>query len=104
MKSLKIKILLLLLTICNVVYGQQRGAFDADIRTIQNYDKIYKAPDHAILFVGSSSIRKWDDMEEVLGSYKVLNRGIGGAYINGRSSYMWVRMTLQKKRKRRTLF
>jgi len=82
MKSLKIKILLLLLTICNVVYGQQRGAFDADIRTIQNYDKIYKAPDHAILFVGSSSIRKWDDMEEVLGSYKVLNRGIGGAYIN----------------------
>jgi len=82
MKPLTIKICLLLITICNVVYGQQRGAFDADIRTIQTYDKIYKAPDHPILFVGSSSIRKWDDMQEALGSYKVLNRGIGGAYIN----------------------
>lgn len=82
MKLLKTTLCLLLLSLCRLGYAQQLNTFDADIKTIQNYDKIYQAPDNAILFVGSSSIRKWDDLQEALGSYKVLNRGIGGAYIN----------------------
>lgn len=81
MNLLKLKLCLLLLSLCVLSYGQS-GAFDADIKTIQNYDKIYQAPDNCILFVGSSSIRKWDDLQEAFGNYKVLNRGIGGAYIN----------------------
>lgn len=35
-----------------------------------------------IVFVGSSSIRKWDDLQVSFGSYNVMNRGIGGAVID----------------------
>ena len=64
-----------------IAFAQNRP-LDADIQTIQNYDKIYQTPGNPILFVGSSSIRKWDDLQKTFGNYNILNRGIGGAYIN----------------------
>lgn len=62
--------------------AQTKPAFCDEVQTIKNYDKIYKAPAHPVLFVGSSSIRKWDDVQYTFAKYKVLNRGIGGAVIN----------------------
>ena len=50
-----------------------------DVQAIKRYDKMYQAPEHPILFVGSSSIRKWDGLQMAFGDYNVLNRGIGGA-------------------------
>ncbi len=49
---------------------------------------MYKAPVHPVLFVGSSSIRKWDDCTQVFAKYKALNRGIGGAVINDITYYL----------------
>ena len=40
---------------------------------------MYQVPEHPILFVGSSSIRKWDGLQIAFGNYNVINRGIGGA-------------------------
>ncbi|RFS22070.1 GDSL family lipase [Chitinophaga silvatica] len=60
-------------------FAQTYPRFEEDIRTIRNYDKIYAAPNKPILFIGSSSIRKWDDLERNFASYVVLNRGFGGA-------------------------
>lgn len=57
-------------------------AFTSDVATIQRYDKIYKPTAHPILFVGSSSIRKWVTLQEDFGSYNVINRGVGGFVIN----------------------
>ncbi|WP_245917021.1 GDSL-type esterase/lipase family protein [Mucilaginibacter yixingensis] len=68
-------------------YAQQKGRYDGDVKTILAYDKMYQVPSHPIVFVGSSSIRKWDDLQEVFGSYKVINRGIGGAVIDDISYY-----------------
>jgi hypothetical protein len=59
--------------------AQTTPRFQDDIRTIKNYDKIYAAPPTPILFIGSSSIRKWDDLERNFAKYVVLNRGFGGA-------------------------
>lgn len=53
-----------------------------DVQAIKKYDQIYQPPPHPILFVGSSSIRKWDGLQQAFGNYNVLNRGIGGAVIN----------------------
>lgn len=50
-----------------------------EVQTIKRYDKIYQVAEHPILFVGSSSIRKWDGLQIAFGSYNVINRGIGGA-------------------------
>ncbi|MFY0256148.1 GDSL-type esterase/lipase family protein [Chitinophaga sp. 30R24] len=64
------------------LFAQSPHPYANDIHTIQEYDKIYAPPVHPILFIGSSSIRKWDDLERNFSSYVVLNRGIGGAVTN----------------------
>ncbi|WP_246104240.1 SGNH/GDSL hydrolase family protein [Mucilaginibacter corticis] len=53
-----------------------------DVQTIKKYDKMFAPPEHPVLFVGSSSIRKWDDAQWVFAKYNALNRGIGGAVTN----------------------
>ncbi|MEJ6982205.1 GDSL-type esterase/lipase family protein [Pedobacter sp. P351] len=62
--------------------AQTQANFWDDVQTIKKIDKIYKAPEHPVLFTGSSSIRKWDNLNLVFPKYNVLNRGIGGAIIN----------------------
>lgn len=76
--------LFIILQLLFVCYGfaQEKHRFEADVKTIKKYDKIYKPVDNPILFVGSSSIRKWNDLQRVFGSYNVINRGIGGAVID----------------------
>jgi lysophospholipase L1-like esterase len=63
-------------------FGQEKPRFWDDVQTIKKYDKIYQPNKNPILFVGSSSIRKWDHLQQVFGAYNVINRGIGGAVID----------------------
>ena len=63
-------------------YGQEKPRFWDDVQTIKKFDQMYKAPEHPVLFVGSSSIRKWDDLEITFARYSALNRGVGGTVIN----------------------
>lgn len=63
-------------------FAQSKHAFWDEVQTIKNFDKMYKPPAHPVLFIGSSSIRKWDDVQYTFAKYKALNRGIGGAVIN----------------------
>jgi lysophospholipase L1-like esterase len=62
-----------------ICIAQEKHRFDADIEIIKNFDKIYTPADNPIVFVGSSSIRKWGHLQVAFGLYNVLNRGIGGA-------------------------
>jgi lysophospholipase L1-like esterase len=70
------------LFICGYCLAQTGHRFADEVNTIKNYDKIYETQPNAILFVGSSSIRKWTHLQVAFGSYQVLNRGIGGAVID----------------------
>jgi len=69
-----------LLMVCTLTVQAQR--FKDDVATILKYDKMYAPPEHPILFIGSSSIRKWDDLERTFAKHVALNRGIGGAVTN----------------------
>lgn len=69
-------------------FAQNKPAFWDDVQTIKKYDQMYKPPVQPILFVGSSSIRKWDDLNQVFAKYNVLNRGIGGAVTNDITFYL----------------
>jgi lysophospholipase L1-like esterase len=53
-----------------------------DVQTIKKYDNMFAPPARPLLFVGSSSIRKWDGAQWVFAKYNALNRGIGGAVTN----------------------
>lgn len=69
-------------------FAQNKPAFWDDVQVIKKYDQMYKPPVKPILFVGSSSIRKWDDLNQVFSRYNVLNRGIGGAVTNDITFYL----------------
>ncbi|TCD00578.1 GDSL family lipase [Pedobacter frigidisoli] len=69
-------------------YAQKKPNFWEDIQTIKKYDQMFQPPVHPVLFVGSSSIRKWDDLTQVFAKNNGLNRGIGGAVINDITFYL----------------
>ncbi|UKT62965.1 GDSL-type esterase/lipase family protein [Pedobacter mucosus] len=69
-------------------FAQNKPNFWDDVQAIKKYDQMFKSPINPILFVGSSSIRKWDDLAYIFSEYKALNRGIGGAVINDITFYL----------------
>ncbi len=68
--------------------AQSKPNFWDDVQTIKKYDKMFQPPANPVLFVGSSSIRKWDDLTHVFAKYNALNRGIGGAVTNDITYYL----------------
>ena len=71
-----------------IIFAQIKPRFWEDVQTIKSYDKLFVPLAHPILFVGSSSIRKWADMQVAFGRYNVINRGIGGAVVNDITFYL----------------
>lgn len=53
--------------------------WESDIRNLEALDKDLSAPDDAVLFLGSSSIRLWDTIAEDMAPLPVIRRGYGGA-------------------------
>jgi lysophospholipase L1-like esterase len=53
--------------------------FANEIAAFKKQDSISFPPSHAILFVGSSSFRKWTDVQDYFPGYKIINRGFGGS-------------------------
>lgn len=50
-----------------------------DMKRIAKLDAAEKDPDNAILFLGSSSIRLWEDIASDMKPWPVISRGYGGA-------------------------
>ena len=53
--------------------------FYDEIRAFKIEDSLHKPPQHAILFVGSSSFTKWKDVQSYFPGYTIINRGFGGS-------------------------
>jgi lysophospholipase L1-like esterase len=53
--------------------------FADEIQAFKNQDKLNPPPAHSILFVGSSSFRKWTDVSNYFPGYTIINRGFGGS-------------------------
>jgi lysophospholipase L1-like esterase len=56
--------------------------FEAEILAFEAMDKTNPPPHGAILFTGSSSIRKWTTLAQDFNGLKVINRGFGGSEIS----------------------
>lgn len=57
----------------------QEPPFYQEIQAFKSKDSISLPPKHAILFVGSSSFRKWVDVQNYFPGYTIINRGFGGS-------------------------
>lgn len=53
--------------------------FADEIKKFRHADSMQMPPQHAILFVGSSSFTKWTDVQQYFPAHKIINRGFGGS-------------------------
>jgi len=63
------------------------SAFESEIATFETQDSAgLPAPGH-VLFIGSSSIRRWETLEQDMAPIQVLNRGFGGSMLHHSTHY-----------------
>ena len=69
--------------------AQPRGPerWQAEIATLVAGDSVHPPPQHAVLFVGSSSIRLWTTLAEDFPGVPAINRGFGGSRIADSTHY-----------------
>ncbi len=53
--------------------------WEEDVQALEALDAQENLPQHAILFIGSSSVRMWDTMAEDMAPWPTIRRGYGGA-------------------------
>ena len=80
----KIISLLIIIFICSCSplkkYDKTSDVFEKDILNLEQLDFENKADKNNLLFIGSSSIRLWDDIDNDMQPYKSVKRGYGGAH------------------------
>lgn len=76
----KLTFLLFFVIICGFVKAQD-APFHSEIQQFKKQDSLHFPPKHAILFLGSSSFRKWTDVQKYFPGYTLINRGFGGSTI-----------------------
>lgn len=74
----KYSILVFFLVVSVSLFSQDKP-FWKEIKAFQIQDSIQKPQDGMILFIGSSSFRKWKNIKEDFNNPTILNRAFGGA-------------------------
>ena len=80
---MKLKLFLLLIG-CGFaarVFAQQGFPFDNEIRAFKHQDSLNFPKPDGILFIGSSSIRLWGDLEQRFVGKPIIKRGVGGCML-----------------------
>ncbi|HEK19595.1 MULTISPECIES: GDSL-type esterase/lipase family protein [unclassified Mucilaginibacter] len=81
-------ILLFVLVLAGLGAFAQKGfPFDNEIRDFKHQDSLKFPPKNGILFIGSSSIRKWTDLEQRFADKPIIRRGVGGCTIEQLVNY-----------------
>jgi lysophospholipase L1-like esterase len=81
-------LLALLISItCYSAYAQQGFPFAGEVKQYQRQDSLNFPKPGGVLFIGSSSIRRWTDMGQRFVGVPVINRGLGGTEIGQWVSY-----------------
>lgn len=61
--------------------GQSNASFKGEIDQFLHQDSLKMPPRDAILFIGSSSFKKWTDVDQYFPGYTIINRGFGGSQL-----------------------
>jgi lysophospholipase L1-like esterase len=84
-KNLKSLFLMLLVPMSIVA---QNKPFSDELRQFHEKDSIAMPPKKGIVFVGSSSLRMWTDLEQTFKGYDAINRGFGGSELIHANDYI----------------
>jgi hypothetical protein len=80
--KLKLALLLIAFTFGAKVFAQTGFPFDNEIRDFKHQDSLHFPKPNGILFIGSSSIRKWTDLEKRFPNEPIVRRGVGGCELS----------------------
>lgn len=80
--KLRLTLLLIVFTCRAHVFAQSGFPFDNEIRTFKHQDSLSFPKPGGILFIGSSSIRFWDDLEQRFPKAPIIKRGVGGSELS----------------------
>ena len=61
-------------------YNSTSQKWEVDIAKLENLDNYEKYSNNALLFIGSSSIRRWISIKKDMAPYETIKRGYGGAH------------------------
>lgn len=86
---MKYRLLLIALLFSFKALAQQGFPFDNEIRDFKHQDSISFPKPGGILFIGSSSIRKWTDLQQRFPGKPIIARGVGGSELS-----QWVKYYL----------
>jgi lysophospholipase L1-like esterase len=75
-------LLLLIFTCCLSASAQYNFPFGNEVQDFKRQDSLHMPKPGGILFIGSSSIRLWDDLEQRFAAYPVIKRGLGGSTLH----------------------
>jgi len=75
----KLCLFFLCLAMGSHVYAQQGFPFANEVAAFKHQDSISFPPKDGILFIGSSSIRLWTDLEQRFPGKPIIRRGVGGS-------------------------
>lgn len=79
MKTLRLAFILLISTLLTVCAIAQQKPYANEMDAFRKQDSISKPQEGIYLFIGSSSIRMWNNLAESFPGKPVLNRGFGGS-------------------------
>lgn len=66
----------------------ERRLWEVQIRKFERLDREQTYPTDSVLFFGSSSIRRWDNIAADMAPYPVIQRGYGGARLSDAVGYV----------------
>lgn len=87
MKRLTILLTLLAVAFAAHAKGPDHSQWEHDIQAFEASDRTSPPPEHAVLFVGSSSIRLWTTLASDFAGYRVINRGFGGSDLDDATAF-----------------
>lgn len=82
------RLLFVLLVSLSVNSHAQEKPFWNDIQKFKHQDSVSMPAKNKIVFVGSSSFTRWNDLETVFKDYHAINRGFGGSTLEQANEYI----------------
>jgi hypothetical protein len=85
--KLKLSILLAGILFCTKLSAQQSFPYDSEIRAFKHQDSLSFPKPGGILFIGGTSIRLWDELEQRFPGVPIIKRGVGGSELSDLVKY-----------------
>src|ERR1700742_2777804 len=80
--KLRLTLLIIALMFGARTFAQSGFPYDNEIRDFKHQDSLNFPKSNGILFIGSSSIRKWTDLEQRFADKPIVRRGVGGCELS----------------------